>query len=578
MTALHIENFVLIENLDLAFEPGICLLTGETGAGKSILIDAVAAALGGRIGLDAIRTGAGRARIEATFALPVLPPGLGTLLEAEGIEQSVAGEITLTREISPKGTRCRLDGRLVSQQVLRRAGRTLVDILSQHEHQALLDGAYHQALLDQFGGLTGLCREVERAHETWSQLATERRTLREGARQRARELDFWRFQLAELADAQLKGADEAEILGAERRQLLHADQLRATCAGAYEAVYAGENGPSLYDRLGKVITSLTDLAHLDATLGACGEALAGLQGGIHDVSDQLRRHLDALEADPARLALIEERLDLLATLSRKYGPGLGRVIALAQELESKVAEGAREDERIVSLKPAVADALAHLTTVAARLSARRQDAARHLVMAVESQLAGLELPDARFRVALTPPETPAAPRATGAEAVEFEVALNPGEPPRSLARTASGGELARLMLALKTVLAFESDVPTLIFDEVDAGLSGRAAQAVAEKLAGLGTRYQILCITHLPTVAAMADQHLHLEKRVVDGRTHVHATVLDPAGRIAELAHIASGRSAPAAQRHASELLERAAIFKKNVGKSKTAAASRQRK
>ncbi len=567
LKSLRIRNFVLIEALDLEFGPGVCLLTGETGAGKSIMVDALAAALGGRVALDLVRAGAHKAGVEATFGRPAAgwPADLEALLDDEGIEPEIAGELTLVREISPRGARCRIEGQQVTQAVLKRVGRSLVDVVSQHEHQRLMDPGFHLDLLDEFGGLGGLRAEVTAAHADWATLRAERRALVEGARARAQQQDFWRFQLEEIQAAELRESAEDEALKAERLRLVHAEQLRFACEAAYQGLYAGDNGPSLYDQLNRTVQSLCGQSSYDAKLGEAGTTLEGVQATIKDVASDLRRHLDMLEADPARLADVEERLDQLALLDRKYGPGLAQVMAHALWLTEQLAEVTNADARLAALDAAATQAEQRLVKACERLSEARHGAASELEAAVVRQLHDLELPNARFVVALRPYETPPLRRATGQELAEFEIAMNPGEPPRPLAKTASGGEMARVMLSLETVLAGLAAIPSLVFDEVDSGISGRAAQAVAEKLAGLGRTFQILCITHLPTVAAMADQHVHLAKHVIEGRTHVVATTLDDLARVRELAQLASGSPAPAALRHAEELLARARTYKAGI-------------
>lgn len=564
---LRIKNFVLIENLDLSFGPGICLLTGETGAGKSIVIDAVEAAMGGRVSLDLIRSGAGKATIEATFGLSRAHPALASLLESEGIAVEIEGELTLSRELSPKGARCRIEGQQVTQSVLKRAGELLVDVLSQHEHQALMEPSFHLTLLDTFGDLKTLVVAVGELHGRWAATVAERKALVAGRQAREQQRDFWAYQLQEIQAAEIKDALEEEALKAERLRLANVEALRLASAGAYETLYAGDSSPSLHDQLDRVIQSLQRQGHLDADLASAADQLLDAQAVLRDVAGEMRDHGDRLDADPGRLADVEERLDLLTALTRKYGPGLEAVVAHAATLEAGLAEVDNLDQRLEALDAEVQIAEKQLRKAADQLSAARRAAASELESAVEKQLRELELPSSRFVVALLPYKGDQPIRAFGAETVEFQIAMNPGEPPRALAKTASGGEMARVMLSLKTVLADLGEVPTLIFDEVDTGISGKAAQAVAEKLAALGRHYQVLCITHLPTVAAMADQHLHLEKHVESGRTHVSVATLDAPARVRELARIASGDHSPAAVRHAEDLLKRAKGFKATLAK-----------
>jgi DNA repair protein RecN (Recombination protein N) len=565
LVALAIRNYVLIDHLELRFERGFCLLSGETGAGKSILIDALSAALGGRVALDDIRHGERRAIIEATFARTpgtAWPDALEQLLEQEGIVPAVDGELTLSRELTARGARCRLDGHQVTQAQLRKAGIALADVVSQHEHQRLLDTAFQLELLDRYGRLGGLRKATERAHARVAAVRLAVRQHREEARERARQQDYWRFQEAELEAASLTSPDELSQLEAERLRLVHAQSLRQACLEAYQALYAGEHGPSAYDILTRCVQPLNSLSEVDPVLGDAGRELGGLQAALRDVATDLRRHLDRLEADPARLAEVEQRVALLLDLTRKYGPGLEQVIAHRDELARQLDAVAASDERLASLEAERQEAERELLEACEQLTLARREAASELERAVEQELEELEMGRARLRVALCPHEAPPRQRATGQEDVVFEVALNPGEPPRPLARTASGGEMARVMLALTSVLADLDAVGTLVFDEVDTGISGRAAQAVAEKLAALARTHQVLCITHLPAVAAMADQHTHLEKDVTGPRTCVRAAVLEGEARILELAKLASGQPAPAALRHAEEMLVRATTHK----------------
>ncbi|MDB5098223.1 MAG: repair protein RecN, partial [Cyanobacteria bacterium RYN_339] len=462
----------------------------------------------------------------------------------------------------PRGARCRIDGQQVTQAVLRRCGQALVDILSQHEHQALMDPGFHLDLLDRFGQLMPMRDEVAAAHRAWSMLTARRTALVEGAQARAQQQDFWAFQLQEIEQADVSDPLEGDALKAERLRLANVEQLRHATASAYETLYAGDRSPSLFDQLGRVTSTLNGQGDLDPALAEVAQTLDEAQTLMREAASNLRGHLDSLDADPARLAQVEERLDELNGLARKYGPGLERVMAHQVWLTEQLAEVRGADERLGELDEAIAAAERMLRGTADRLSAARKTVAGEFEAAVEGQLRDLELPNASFRASLTPLRAGTPWRATGQEGCEFEISMNPGEPPRALAKTASGGEMARVMLSLKTVLADLNEIPTLIFDEVDTGISGKAAQAVAEKLALLGRHYQILCITHLPTVAAMADQHLHLEKHVADGRTQVTATVLDAKARVRELALLASGSPAPKALQHAEELLGRAALFK----------------
>lgn len=555
--SLSISNFLLLESVQLTFQDGMCLLAGETGAGKSVLIEALDAALGGRVNLDVVRHGTERASVEATFRRPDAAPWpveLQKILDAEGIAEQCSAELTLTREITARGSRCRIEGQLVPQATLRQVGTLLVTIVSQHEHQRLGDSDFQRQLLDRLGRHDALVNAVQTAHAQWSVLRHKREQLLADSQRRAREEDFWRFQLAEIEAAQVHDPLEAETLKAERLRLVHAQGLRAACEMGYHGLYAGDNGPSVYDQTTRIVHTLSELMDVDLELAKAVEALAGVQAVLQDVASDLRRHLDVLEADPERLSHVESRLDVLAGLLRKWGPDLPAVMAHADELRRNLAELSDADAQLAAVEADVQAAEHNLRSACAALTQAREQAARRLEREVGEHLQELELPRAQLRVSLRPHPGDFPFRAGGAEGVEFEVSLNAGEAPRALAKTASGGEMARVLLALQSALAAVDGVGTLVFDEVDTGISGRAARAVADKLAALAAQRQVLCITHLPAVAAMADQHIQLEKQVWNEQTRVHARVLGEDERIRELAAMAGGTTAPAAMQHAAEL------------------------
>jgi DNA repair protein RecN (Recombination protein N) len=561
---LRIRHFVLIEDLTLDLTSGLCLLTGETGAGKSLLIDAVIAALGGRVSLDVIQSGHHRAVIEMTLAREAFDPVVKSILDAEGIEVAMPGELTVSREIAARGTRCRIEGQQVTQATLRQVGRSLIDIATQNEHQSLMDSETHLALLDRFGNLSIQKEAVKTAYEQWRALTKEREQWQKEAQERLNQADFWRFQLDEISRANLADDDEIEQLQQERLKLSHAEKLAHVATGAYDALYAGETQPSLCDGLGRVIAALESQSGLDVHLGHLASKLREQQAQLRDIADDLRHYGEDVEGDPERLQVVQERLDTLRHLDRKYGPGLDTVMAHARELEHKLFTLDTNRERAQTLEPFIAAAMAGLEAASAQLGESRGRAARALEAAIALQMQELELANGRFDVSLSRRDW----HPDGVETCEFLVALNPGEAPKPLHKTASGGEMARLMLALKTVLAKLAQTPTLIFDEVDTGISGRAAQAVAEKIAQLAHQHQLICITHLPAVAAMADQHLHLSKAVVSDRTAVHLRSLDRDGRIAELATLASGNTGTAALDYARDLLNRAESFKKGLAQA----------
>jgi DNA repair protein RecN (Recombination protein N) len=556
---------MLFEALQLSLQRGMCLLAGETGAGKSILIEALDAALGGRVNLDVVRSGAARSIIEATFRCDEStgwPEDLRHILEREGLTEPPGEELILSREITPRGSRCRIDGHLIPQATLREVGHLFVTIVSQHEHQRLGESEFQRQLLDSLGRHEPLTTAVAQAYGRWTELRSLYEKLQADSRQRAREEDFWRFQLAEIEAARLDNPHEMDALKAERLRLLHAQSLRAACEKGYQGLYAGEAEPSVYDQTERIVHTLSELTDVDEELAKAADSLLGVQAIIKDIASDLRRHLEILEADPQRLEEVEARLDVLVGLLRKWGPDLPAVLTHAEDLRYKLQALAHVDQQLNTMERDIHAAEEALRSACAALTVARQDAAERLEREVAEHLRELELPQARLHVKLRPYCGNGPFRAGGAENVEFEVSLNAGEAPRSLAKTASGGEMARVLLALQSVLARVDGVNTLVFDEVDTGISGRAARAVADKLATLAQDRQVLCITHLPPVAAMADQHIHLEKIARNGRTWVEARNLDDGESLRELAAMAGGTAAPAALQHAAELKSHARRFK----------------
>jgi DNA repair protein RecN (Recombination protein N) len=562
LKTLRITNFILIESLTLDLAAGICLLTGETGAGKSIIIDAVLAVLGGRVSTDLIRAGANRASLEATFALEP-SESLRALLETHGIELAVAGELTLSREVTPKGSRCRIEGQLVPQSALKEVGETLVDVLGQHENTLLTRSREHLRILDEFAGSEAMVArsETARLHAKLLALRAELTSLDRTAAERERQRDFWQYQLAEIEAAEVHNPSEADDLKAERQILANAEDLKRELTTAYARLYdGGDDAPSVTDQIDDVLATLRDGAELDAELGPLAEAVESALSTLQDTAREIRRRAERLEADPERLGELEGRLDLLRDLLRKYGPTVEDMWALADRLRQDLGAAESDSSRQEAIRAELLRVEQQLEVTAGRLTALREAAAGRLEAAVGQELRDLGMKEARFFVEFKPH---AGIGAEGAQSAEFMLAPNPGEPPRPLAKTASGGELARLMLALKTVLHREDGTPTLIFDEVDTGISGRAAQVVAQKIASLGQRSQILLITHMPAIAAIADRHWHIEKRIAEGRTSVALERLDGDAVVRELAHIASGdASSPAALSHAQELLDKARQFK----------------
>lgn len=580
---IAISEFALIDRGRLELTAGFTVLTGETGAGKSMIIDAVAAALGGRTSSDVVRAGAERAVVEAVFRVADQPQ-VQTALADEGIEVGDDGLLIVRREIhQSRGSTIRLNGRTVTTAAVRRLLAPLLDLHGQHEHQSLLSPQRQLDLLDHFGGAPVLERRA-RCEDLYRQLQATRQELAAlggDARQRARHEDLLRFQVAELQGAGLR-PDEEDELEQQKRVLAAAGQLRAAAEQGYAVLYEGSAaGTPVHDLLGQVEREIAAAARLDPSLDPVLELLTGAQAQVAEASHALARYRDTVADDPARLHEIEQRLDLLWSLKRKYGGSVAEMLTYLEQARAELERLGQSEELAAALRQKEADLLGRLQAEASELSAARRAAGAKLAARLGAEAAGLSLGGMQFAVAVQPldashdepldePPDAACTRdaATGAgrigprgaDRVEFRVSPGPGEPLRPLARIASGGELSRIMLALRVILADVDRVPVLIFDEVDQGVSGRAAQSVGEKLALIAGDRQVLCVTHLPQVAALADHHHVIHKAEEGGRTVTRVSALtDTAARAEEIARLLSGAAiTPLSLQTAKEMLTRA--------------------
>jgi DNA repair protein RecN (Recombination protein N) len=528
---LRIRRLAIIESAAVDFGPGFNVLTGETGAGKSILIEAVGLLLGGRASGELVRTGDDVATIEAVFD--------------RGGE-----EILIRREITSQGrSRGFINGELSTSAALKHSSSRLIELHGQHEHQTLLDPASHLAMLDAYGEHSGLLASVGAAY---GRLQKARAALAEGRRaadERGNRLDLLTFQAGELERAQLTAGEDDELL-ATRQVLASAERVERLCHEGYQALYEREQ--SVLAALGGVWRRLEELAGLDPAFRPYLGDGATIKAQLEDLAMFLRRYASSMETSPARLQQVEDRLALLERLKRKYGPTLGDAIARRDALRQELDDLEQGDLRVAALERELDEARTTYQGSARALSEARRALARPFCAAVEEVLAGLAMEGTRLEVQFGDTKREDEWTATGFDQAEFEVSTNTGEDLRPLARIASGGELSRMMLAMKALTASRrarssldaADVqpdPALIFDEVDAGIGGRVADAVGETLRALASSFQVLCITHLPQIAAHADHHFRIEKSVSDGRTGTTVTELDRPGRVEELARMLGG-------------------------------------
>ena len=525
---LSVTNLAVIDRLELEFAPGFNVLTGETGAGKSILVGAVGLLVGGRASAELVRTGEETAAVQAVF------------------ERPDGGEVIVRREVSSQGrSRAFVDGALVTSAALREAAGSLVDLHGQHEHQVLLDPAAHLDLLDEFAGLTAERNGVSAAFRAWQGLRDERARLAAAEQQKTSRAEFLAFQLAEIDKIAPQPGEDQDLV-TTRQVLANADRLQRLCGDAYTALYEGDD--AALAALGTVWKKTAELAALDAKFAPYVEAREAIKSQLEDLAFFLRSYSQNIDGSPARLQEIEDRLALLERLKKKHGPALSDVIAKSAELRRELHDIEHATERAAELDAALGTAAAAYRQVAGALSIRRRAAAKEFSKALEKALADLAMARTRCEVrfgeggpstALGTGEGAWSER--GLDEAEFYISPNPGEDVKPLARIASGGELSRIMLALKTLASTDAPGKTLIFDEVDAGIGGAVADVVGGRLRLLGERFQVLCITHLPQIAAYGATHYRIAKSVKGGRTSTGVARIDGAERETEIARMMGG-------------------------------------
>jgi DNA repair protein RecN (Recombination protein N) len=625
---LSIKDFAIIDTLHLNLNRFFNVFTGETGAGKSIIIDAVNALLGGKIGAEFVRAGCERASVEGVFSVEALPPmssewvpveafaqvgtaGAPTLFDAlehstnhhnhnnsdthsanAGIalasllrEYDITpedGTLILSRDIFRSGrTVARINGRAYSQQVLQQIASWLVDIHGQSEHMSLLRPEQHINFLDRYSEVLPLRDELSQKVTEWRNARKTLQSLQQNEREQERRADLLRFEIEEIEKANLHPG-ELEELEEERKVLSNAERLRELCTLIYGSIKGSDLGSDDFkaalDQLRVAQRSISELARLDKSMEEYEESLSEAVYQLEDVATSVSSYQADIEDDPLRLAEIEERLDLINKLKRKYGATIEEILTHAAKAQEELDSIVNRGETILKLQQEDGKFRREIGTIAEKLSARRYESAKHLAQAMEEQLNDLNMRRARFQVEIEQvpdeegvpvsiqgqPEQNYACDMTGVDRVQFLIAPNPGEPFKPLTRIASGGETSRLMLALKTILADADATPTLIFDEIDSGISGRSGQVVGEKLWQLTRNHQVICVTHLPQIAAFADTHYNVNKQILDDRTITLVNELRPEQRVREIAHIMGGSVTEISMKSAEEMLARSYLWKEN--------------
>lgn len=574
LTELRIENFAIIQKLELAFSSGLIIFTGETGAGKSIILDAIEALVGGKTDGSMVRSGADKAVLEAVFQIPnEFAPLITDLLSREGLDEG-SSEVTLGREIRLEGrTVARINGRSVSVSLLKELGQYLVDIHGQSEHLSLLNSRSHLGLLDRFASVETELAAYQEKYHSLRRIRQELESLRKLESEAERRMELLQFQAQEIREAHLVEGEEEE-LDQERSRLANAEALSASAQQAITMLdEGGPESPSISDLLGQTGQLVHSLARIDPSQQNLADQIDEAASQLSDISASLNNYLEQVEYNPRRLEQVEERLDLIHRLKRKYGGSVEAVNAFGQDASAQLENIAHASERIAELELQENEAVQAVRQTGLALSQKRHASADALEKGVETELADLSMAGARFKVHFDQDETlPGSDveftgketfTESGLDEVEFFIAPNLGEGLKPLTRIASGGETSRLMMALKDVLANADYIPTLIFDEIDQGIGGRVGNVVGQKLWSLGRKHQVMCVTHLPQLAAYGDQHYRVRKVLQDGRTSTEVQRLDEELRITELAQM-TGSVSDATLQAAFEIIESARSHSRN--------------
>ena len=547
---LNISNIALIDDMQVEFESGLNLLTGETGSGKSIIVDALGVLIGGRFTSELLKSGADRGSIEGLFS--VTPnPDLDLLLENAGLEQTT--ELIIRREIASTGrNKIFINNQLATQSLLRDLRPYLVDIHGQGDQQTLFNPETHLEILDAFAGNNALRAEVAEAYQRWNALRRELDSLRHDEAEKFQLVDTLKFQIMELERAQLSPGED-EKLEEERRRLANVEKLTTLCQSSYSRIY--EDDDAAVTRLRHTLKDIEELAEYESSFRDYLEGLESARALLEDLSFSLRDFSDRLEFSPSRLAEIEDRLAELSRLKRKYGGSIAASLEHLARSEDRLRQIETSDERERELNASLAAARERYLDLARKLHKERVRAAKKFEQAVEKGIAEVAIDNARFQVQVNDSVESAGQK--GIDHTEFYFSANVGEEVKPLARVASGGEASRLMLVLKTVANGSQFPRTIVFDEIDTGIGGRVSEAVGIKLKKLAQTNQVLCVTHQPQIARFADSHLVVQKEALKGRTQVSVGRLDKAGRVEELARMLTGAEiTDSARRHARELLK----------------------
>ncbi|MCL6479686.1 MAG: DNA repair protein RecN [Peptococcaceae bacterium] len=553
---LYIRDFGIIESTGMEFARGLNVLSGETGAGKSIIVEALQVVSGGRALTEYIRAGCERAVVQAVFDARDLP-GVSRLLSAHGIAGEPDGTLILSREIRIGRNICRINGQAVTLNAYREFGQMLVDIQGQYDQQLLFEPERQLYLLDAYGGeeISAISAEVSRIYGKWRETGRLIDSLREKYREWARRQDTINYQLGEIDGAGLRPGEEEELLS-EKKKLANAEKISRLAGDCYRSLHGGDAAASALELIGSSLKDLDRVIEMDSGLSGVREMVAAALYQIEEACRELAAYLDGIEFYPARLEFVEERLDILARLKKKYGATVADILRYRAEIAGELQEMEGGEQKIDQLERELASLSGQLADWAGKLTEKRRLAAAALERDIAGELQELEMGKVKFTINFADRE---AISEKGRERAEFYISTNPGEPVRPLSKIASGGETSRLMLAVKSILAGIEEIPTLVFDELDTGIGGRTIRSVAIKLHNLSRQRQIICVSHSPAVASMADNHLLIRKGEAQGRTKTEVSALSDEERLEELARMLGGsEKGGAVLDHARQLLEEA--------------------
>lgn len=535
LSELCIDNIAIIEEASIRFDKGLNIFTGETGAGKSILIDAINAVLGERTSRDLIRTGASKANVTALFT--DISEAARTKLTELGYETEQDGSLLISREVTTDGrANCRINSKPATVSMLRELGEYLIDIHGQHDSRSLLDADKHTRFIDAFGGLTPLLCKYTDCYISLREIEKQLHSISTDESEKARRIDLLAYQINEIEEAALETGEE-EALISERKRINNATRILEALSTAYESLSGADGAEGATGLIGEAGRVLTDIAPVCEEVADTAQRIQEISMELSEFTHDIGLILDEFEYDPRNLDKIEHRLDLIYRLKKKYGASVDEILGYLETIRTELEEIELSDELLQKLTAQRAQRFAEAQQAASNLSARRDAASAEFARRVKEELRFLDMPNVEFTIS----NEKGALRENGIDNIQLNISTNPGEPPKPIAKIASGGELSRIMLAIKTVLAGTDDVDTMIFDEIDTGVSGRAAQKIGLKLKEIACGRQVICVTHLAQIAALGDHHMLIEKKVQGGKTFTEVTALERDARKAEIARIMGG-------------------------------------